>query len=113
MIHLIYFQCFILSSNKLRLGEDLNGEIASNIKIHIQLLEFGQQVLGFKERLMIFEELEGPKTTEAVMVEVEDNDTSSPERDDQTKINKKKFRKRKRPNKREHKQKEKNNVKID
>ncbi|KAK7354318.1 hypothetical protein VNO80_19777 [Phaseolus coccineus] len=57
--------------------------------------------------------VEGPKTTEAVMAEAEDNDTSSPEREDQIKINKKKLRKRKRPNKREHKQEEKNDVKID
>jgi len=52
--------------------------------------------------------LERAKTTEA-----EDNDTSSPERQDQTKINKKKLRKRKRANKSEHKQEEKNDAKTD
>ncbi|ESW10343.1 hypothetical protein PHAVU_009G201200 [Phaseolus vulgaris] len=47
------------------------------------------------------------------MAEAEDNDTSSPEREVETKINKKKLRKRKRPNKGEQKQEEKNDVKID
>ncbi|QCE14097.1 ATP-dependent RNA helicase DDX18/HAS1 [Vigna unguiculata] len=47
------------------------------------------------------------------MAEAEDYDTSSPERENQTKVNKKKLRKRKRPNKSENTQEEKNDAKID
>lgn len=57
--------------------------------------------------------LEGAKIAEATMAEAEDKDTSSPERENQTKINKKKLRKRKRPNKSENKQEEENDAKID
>ncbi|WVZ20382.1 hypothetical protein V8G54_007704 [Vigna mungo] len=56
--------------------------------------------------------LEGAKVAEATMAEAEDKDTSSPEHENQTKINKKKLRKRKRPNKSENKQEEKNDAKI-
>jgi len=47
------------------------------------------------------------------MAEAEENDNSSPERQDQAKINKKKLRKRKRAKKSEQKQEEKNDAKID